>query len=201
MYFNYKLQQTQHYTVPLISQSWYIWGLYSGVTGVWCNVNWVTGSGSQWCSFTSQKSGIPKCKKFECLMFLHIWLECGSLSVIRRVTLRLCLWVCLCMCVCVYIHIYVYMNRFGISYRLVYCFSNFSCHSSIAAFSFHFYVAWHSFLFRLPLSSGPTYISVLIDSVSVKFTRLLFTEQRSYCCTYRLREQILHDTFSDVSSF
>jgi len=44
-------------------------------------------------------------------------------------------------CVCIYIHIYVYVNRFGISYGLVFCFSYFSCHSSIAAFSFHFYGA------------------------------------------------------------
>jgi hypothetical protein len=54
------------------------------------------------------------------------------------------------------------MNRFGISYGLVFCFSYFSCHSSIAAFSFHFSAAWHSFLLRLPLVNGPTHITAFL---------------------------------------
>ena len=53
--------------------------------------------------------------------------------MIRCVTVHMCLWVCcacVCMCVCVHVCarlcmcvcIYVYMDRFGISYGLVFSF-------------------------------------------------------------------------------
>lgn len=146
---------------------------------------------SQRCSITSQKTGIPKCKS------LNIW----CFSTFGWYLDHLIDMMCKCTLVCVHRYVFMYI-WIGLGFLMDWYFVFLI--SPVILLLLHFlsispqhdiHPFWH-----YHQSASHIHHSFLTHSVSCKFTQMLFTEQCSYSHTYRLKEQILPDPFSHVSS-